>query len=290
MKRLDGKKIAQQIRGYLKKEVKRLKLKPKLAVFSVRPDPEGLSFIKTKEKATCELGGKFELVQYRKPPRFEEFAQRLREIAENPATTGIVIQKPLPAALNTVTLFNYIPTVKEIEGHKYKTPYLPPIGLATLTALKYFYFPGSKINIDNLIVDFDRNQHFFKQLLKRKKIVVVGRGETGGKPIGEVLTKFKINFININSKTPQPENFFREADIIITAVGRKVIKPEVLKRGVVLINIGIHRKDDIWRGDYYEEEIDDIASFYTPTPGGVGPLDIAYLMYNLVTATKLQQK
>ncbi len=297
MKQINGKRLAQQIRTYLKQEVKRQfltkkksRVVPKLVVLSVRATPEGASFIKTKEKATHALGGNFELVSFRRTPRFEEFAGSLREVASNPKVTGIVIQKPLPSQLNTVTLFDYVPIFKEIEGHKHKSPFYPPIGLAVLTVIKYIYSKGDKRNIKNIIVDMDKDMPFFRQLLKRKRIVVVGRGETGGKPLGEVLNRAKVNFININSQTPNPEAFLVEADIIITAVGRKVIKPEYLKKGVVLINIGLRREGDEWKGDYDEDEIKDIASFYTPTPGGVGPLDIAYLMYNLVEATKLQKK
>lgn len=208
MKSLNGKKIAQEIRNYLKKEVKRLGLKPKLVVFSVKPDPEGASFVRMKQKAALEMGGDFELVLYKRTPRFEDFACNLREYAHDPRTTGVVIQKPLPPALSTATLFNYVPTEKEIEGHKHKSPFYPPLGLAVLTALKYFFSPADKRKIENLIVKKDDFKGFFKQAMRRKRVVIVGRGETGGKPIGEVLTCAKINFINVNSKTPQPESFF----------------------------------------------------------------------------------
>lgn len=293
MKKIDGKKLAQQIRDALKKEVKRdlkakKKLIPKLVVFSVNADPEGASFIRMKEKAVKEMGGEFELISYKKTPRFEDFAQNLRRIAEDPKVTGIVIQKPLPAGLNTSTLFDYVPTVKEIEGHKNKTQFYPPIALAALTPLKHLFTTGDKRKIENVVVDLDHDANFFKQILKRKKIVVVGTGETGGKPIGDVLSRLHLNYININSKTPSPESFYREADVIITCVGRKVLKPSDLKPGVILLNIGLRRQNDQWMGDYDEDEVKDIASFYTPTPGGVGPLDIAYLMYNLVKATKMQ--
>ncbi len=293
MKKINGKLLAKQIRAYLKREVKRdliakKKLIPKLVVLSVNPAPEGASFLRMTEKATKELGGEFELITYKTTPRFEDFAQNLRRVADDPKVTGIVIQKPLPAGLSTSTLFDYVPTVKEIEGHKNKTPFYPPIALAALTPLKHLFAMGDKRNIENIIVNLERDQSFFKQVLKRKKIVVVGTGETGGKPIGDVLTKLRLNYININSKTPNADYFYLEADIIITCVGKKVLKASDLKPGVILLNIGIRREKDTWIGDYDEDEIKDIASFYTPTPGGIRPLDIAYLMYNLVKATKMQ--
>ncbi len=77
--------------------------------------------------------------------------------------------------------------------------------------------------------------------------------------------------------------------MIITAVGKKVLTPQMLKKGVILINVGLRRENNKLKGDYDEKEIKDIASFYTPTPGGVGPIDVVYLFKNLVDAAKLQK-
>ncbi|OGK53512.1 hypothetical protein A3H78_04785 [Candidatus Roizmanbacteria bacterium RIFCSPLOWO2_02_FULL_36_11] len=289
MKRFDGKSIALIIRSLLKKQVKVEKLIPKLVVFSVKPDDEGSSFIATKQKATLELGGHFELITYKKTPRFEDFARNIYRITHDDKTTGVVIQKPLPAGLDTSTIYGYVPDIKEIEGHKIKTTYCPPIALAVLTPLKYYFMQNGKLKGPDLIFDMDRDLRELKKIIKKRKIVVIGRGDTGGKPIGEVFTKNKINFIGVNSQTPNPERFYQEADIIMSAVGKKVLMPQTLKKGIILISIGLHRESDQWKGDYLENEIKDIASFYTPTPGGVGPLDIAYLMYNLVQATRSQK-
>jgi len=277
------------IRAYLKKRVLREKLSPKLVVFSVKPDEQGSSFIATKQKATIDLGGHFELITYKRTPRFEDFARNIFRITHDIKTTAVVIQKPLPPALDTSTIYSYVPENKEIEGHKAKTNFCPPIALAALTPLKYRLLAGNKSQAEDLIFDMDKDMRELKKIIKKRKIVVIGRGETGGRPITDFFTKHKINFIGVNSTTPDPERFYQEADIIITAVGKKILTPSVLKHGVILISIGLHRHKDFWQGDYDEVEIKDTASFYTPTPGGVGPLDIAYLMYNLVQATRLQK-
>lgn len=295
--KIDGKKISISILGHLKKEIKSLSLKskktrlrPKLVVFSVKGQPQDISFVRTKEKTIRSIGGDFALFHSTRTPRFEDFANKLKDVAENVQTTSVVIQQPLPSSLSTDSLYNYIPTVKEIEGHKKKSPFYPPIGLAVLTILKYIYKPGSKKKVVELIVDIKKDQAFLKKILKRKKIVLIGRGETGGKPIGHVLSELKINFINTNSKTPNANFFYKDADIIISAVGRRVISGEVLKNGVVLISVGIRQENGQWKGDYDEDSIKNVAGFYTPTPGGIGPLDISYLMYNIVQATKIQAK
>ena len=121
--------------------------------------------------------------------------------------------------------------------------------------------------------------------LKSKKIVIIGKGATAGKPTEESLKKYGLNPIVIDRKTKKVPEILKSADVIVGAVGKKVIQPENLKSGVVLIGIGLHRGEDgKLHGDYDDDEVNQIASFYTPSPGGVGPINLAYLFQNLVKA------
>ncbi len=113
---------------------------------------------------------------------------------------------------------------------------------------------------------------------------------TGGQPIGKTLSEFHINFLNTNSQTYNPEEYYQTADIVITSAGAKVIKLSDLKNGAMLLNVGLRRDNDKLVGDYDEKEIKNIASFYTGTPGGIGPIDVLYLYKNLIDATRLQPK
>lgn len=283
-----GKKIALVIEKVLKKEIKKLgkKRNLKLAVILIGESANQLSFVKIKAKVAKKLGIKFELIHLKKTPSFENFMHIIKEKSQDPKTTGIIIQQPLPAQISTESIYDYIPLKKEIEGHRRKSSFLPPIGLSVLTIFKYIY---SKTKYDaDLMMDIQMQKNIFKKILRNKKVVLVGRGITGGHPIGKALTEARINFININSQTPDPQTYYREADIIITAVGQKIITPDVLKPGVVLVNVGLRREKKKLKGDYDEKEIKNIASFYTPTPGGIGPIDVAYLFKNLIDAAKLQ--
>lgn len=287
--KINGKAIAENILTVLKKKITTFKKsKPKLVVFLVSATPENLAFVKIKQQTVKKIGGLFELIQSGGEPDFEDFANELRVIAHYPQTTGVVIQQPLPASLSTDSLYNYIPQEKEIEGHKNKALFTPPIALAVLTILKFIYQPSNEKDRQNVTVDLKKDGSFFRRVLKRKKIVLIGRGVTGGKPIAHTLTDAKINFINIHSQTPNADFFEKEADIIISAVGKKVIFPENIKPGVMLISVGMRKEGERWKADYDEKEIKNIASFYTPVPGGIGPLDIAYLMHNLVEAEQMQ--
>ncbi len=286
---IDGKRIADFIGTLIEKDLKKKKKKfpPRLVTFLIGSSSDQLSYVKIKSNYAKKLGIKFELIHLKTTPNFERLAHSIKDTSQNPGTTGIIIQQPLPAQLSTDTVYDYISDIKEIEGHKRKTPYHSPIGLAVLTTLKYI-FGDRKLN-NNLLIHFEQDKKFFKKTLRNKKVVLIGRGITGGKPIGKTLTDAKINYIGINSTTPNPEEYIKEADIIITAVGKKVIDPAFLKQGVILINVGLHSEASQLKGDYNVKEIKNIASYYTPTPGGVGPIDIMYLYKNLIDAYKTQK-
>ena len=287
---IDGKKIALFIEKQVKKEVQQLKKKKKkvsLAVFLVGTSPDQLSFVKIKSKVAHRMGIDYKLIHLKTVPNFISFMNSIKQEVNDPAVNGIIIQQPLPAQLSTDSIYDYVSVAKEIEGHRRKAIFYPPVGLAVLTVIKYI-FSGKKID-NRLIVNLNKDKGFFKKFLKNKKVVLVGRGITGGKPIGHVLQEAKINYININSQTINPEEYLKSADIIISAVGKQVIEPAQLKPGVILINVGLRKENGKLKGDYDEKEIKKIASYYTPTPGGVGPIDVLYLYKNLVDAAKLQK-
>ena len=283
---ISGKKLADLMKKELKREVKKLKGKPKLTTFLVGQSAEQISYVKIKKKLAHQLGIDFEFVNLKTVPPFEKFLLRIKEKSIDPQVTGIIIQQPLPAQLSTDSIYNYIAIEKEIEGHRHKTSFYPPLGLAILTILKYIY--NKNLSAQDLFINPSKDRTFFKRMYHNKKIVLIGRGVTGGAPIGKTLTDFRINYINIHSHTPQPESYLKEADVIISAVGKKVLSPEVLKAGVVLINVGLRREGTKLKGDFDEKKIKKIASFYTPTPGGIGPIDVIYLYKNLIDAARLQ--
>ena len=284
---IDGKKIASYLLALLKKERKKIKKPIGLSVFLVGSAPEQLSFVKIKSEMAKALKIDFKLIHLKNTPNFIDFANLLKKEVANKDVSGVIIQQPLPAQLSTNSIYDYIPLIKEIEGHKKKSEFIFPLGLAVMTIIKYIY--DGKRKQDSLFVDLIRDRLLFKKILKSKKIIVIGRGITGGKPIGKTLGDLNINYINTNSSTISPESYYITADLIITAVGKKVIEPAMLKPGVVLINTGVRKENGKLKGDYEEKEIKDIASFYTPTPGGSGPIDVVYLYKNLIDAAKMQK-
>ncbi len=276
--------ISNSLRTKLKKQVSILKKrgKIKLVTVLVGESKEQESFVKIKQTVAKLIGIDFEFKYFKEEPSFTTFISYLKEVSSAKETSGIIVQQPLPTRLQTDTIYNFIPPDKEIEGHHPKSKSLPPLGLAVLTALKYIYL-DNKVS-DKLFVNMDHDKNNFKNVLKNKKIVLVGRGMTAGLPIGKTLSTFKINYINISSSTFDPAQYYKDADVIITAVGKKIITPELLKPGVILLNVGVHHLSGKLLGDYDEKDIKSIASYYTTTPKGLGPIDVLYLYKNLLDA------
>ena len=290
---IDGKALSKDILLYLKHEiaqqVKIGNIPPRLVIFSVKPGSATQAFMRNKRKAAQEIGAEFELILYKRPPRFENFMKHISKVSHRSDVHGVIIQEPLPATLTTATLVDYIPLGKEIEGFRNKSPFFHPIGLATLTAIKQTFGVAGSHNIDDILFDMDKDMLFLKNVLRRKKVVLIGRGKTGGAPIGKLLQQARISHINLNSKTiTTAESFISQADIVISAVGKKVLEPHMLKPGAAVYSVGMHRENGVWKGDYDDDEIKDTVLAYIPTPGGIGPLNVAYLMYNLVKAWKIQ--
>lgn len=131
----------------------------------------------------------------------------------------------------------------------------------------------------------------FTTWLKSKKISVIGKGQTAGHPIIELLTKYGIPPDVIDSKTTNRKELLKSSDIIVSAVGKRILSSKDIKRGVILIGVGLFSDGDgKLKGDYDDSDVENIASFYSPTPGGVGPLNVACLLENLITATIKQNK
>lgn len=290
---IDGKKLSQQIVTKLKDDINEGLnngwKRPRLVIFTVQPTSEVQSFIKSKQMMAERIGADVKVISYKNPPRFEDFANRVAVVAQKPTTHGIIIQLPLPAALSTMTILDYIPLEKEIEGFKKKSPFEHPVGLAVLTLLKKVFASPDEDSADSIMIS-KKDVQSFKTIFKRKKVVLLGRGPTGGQPIGNTLTKHKINYINLNSKTTTADMFIEQADVIISAVGKEVVNPDLVKNGSVLISVGTRKEGKHWKGDFDEKAIAEKALAYSPTPGGVGPLNVAYLFANLIQAWTIQNE
>lgn len=275
--KIDGKKIADEILNNLKTKVRDLKKKniaPHLAIIIVGNDPASASYIKQKELKAKEIGITTTIIRLLDNVSEDKLLEAIEQLNNDGNTHGIIVQQPLPQNINIKNVTRAIDPKKDVDGFHPNSHFQMPIAMSVLKILEEVY-----VAIPNI-------QSRFADWLKSKNIVVIGKGKTGGKPIIQMLGNMKIPFALIDSKTKKPEALIKTADILISAVGKEnVIKSKMIRRGVVLIGIGISReKSAKVMGDYDQNEIGNIASFYTPTPGGIGPVNVAMLLRNTATA------
>lgn len=263
--RIDGNAIADGILESLRPKVSALKqngVTPTLAVIQIGDDPGSTAYIRQKQKSAEQIGAKLILSHQSSTVSYQQLQKIIEEYNNNPSIHGIIVQRPLPEGLRTEGI---LPS-KDVDGFLPDSPYDVPVAMAVQKILDEV-FPTSSV-------------------FSHKSVVVLGRGETAGKPIAEALIKRGCNVIIVHSRTSNPDDAIRVADIVISCVGKpNIVRRDNIKRGAILISVGLSRDNEgKLRGDYEEDEVKDVAFFFTPTPGGVGPANVAYLMANLVKA------
>lgn len=280
--KIDGRALAQSILDELKVKVDELKkrnITPHLAVVLIGNDSSSLSFIKQKKKAADHIGAKFTLHHFANVPPVNEVMPLLQNLSNDRHVHALIVQRPVPIPFIADELIQLVLPAKDVDGFHPQSPFLAPVAHAVWKIVGLVYREQTKVQ---LLGDFDKN---FITWLSSKKLVLLGRGETAGKPIANSFKKHAVPFIQLHSQSTSPENALKEADIIVSAVGiPRTVIADHLKPGVVLVSVGFQMVNGKLKGDYEENNIESIASFYTPTPGGVGPVNVACLMQNVITA------
>lgn len=277
--KLSGKDIAQKVYDSLRNRVEELQKKgiiPHLVVFLIGENPASVAYVRQKKLKGEDIGCKITVLNLPESVTTEELEKQITELNEDPSVHGILIQRPVPDHVDIDKLELLTNPQKDIDGFHPDAPYTFPIPLAVMKILEEVH-------------QVEQEGDFIKWL-QSKNIVVIGKGPTGGGPIINEFTKQTIPHQLIDSRTQNGEELLKNADIVISAVGKEnVVKGEQLKQGVILIGVGILRgADGKLHGDYGEEDVDAVAGYYTTTPGGVGPVNVAMLISNLLTATEKQ--
>ena len=275
--KIDGRLIADKILQNLKFEIEQIppiQPKPKLVIILVGDNPASLSFIRQKTQIGQKLGVAVVLKKYPSLVNVRKLTAELTILANDPLNHGIIIQRPLPLQFDVQKLNSLIPPVKDVDGFLENSAHLSPVGLAVLEILKTVY---SKLKKRNKFITW----------AKQQKIVLLGFGQTAGKPINKTLTVYGITPEIITSQTPHRAQILKSAEIVISVVGKPyILKANEIKPGIMVLGVGLSYVNGKAVGDYDAEQIDRVAKFYTPTPGGVGPVNVACLFRNLISAYK----
>jgi len=281
--KIDGKVIAHDIKEELKKQVFRLRRKniiPHLAVILVGNDPSSLIYIKQKKKLGEEIGVKISIYNLECTINKKKLANLVNKLNKDKTTNGIIIQRPVPFPIEKEELDRLVTPRKDVDGFHPDSPFTPPVAAAVIRILTWVYS-----NYHATVCGNYSTQNF-NIWLKKQKILVIGRGETAGRPIAEFLRKNQIKFIVAHSQTTNIKQLCLSSGIIISAVGKpNIVRPDMVTAKTILIGVGLHPEEDKLQTDYNQEEIAGKVAFYTPVPGGVGPVNVACLFENLIKAS-----
>jgi methylenetetrahydrofolate dehydrogenase (NADP+) / methenyltetrahydrofolate cyclohydrolase len=279
---LDGKKIAQDIRNELKADIDKLKASgksiPGLVAILVGNHPASESYVKGKAKACEEIGMLAKTEKYPADMKESELLQLIESYNNNKKYHGILVQLPLPKHIDEDKVIEAISPQKDVDGFH-------PISVGNLVIGKPAFRSCTPAGIQELLIRY-------KIETKGKHLVVLGRSNIVGKPIANIMLQkkeFANSIVTIcHSAAPDVSYYTKQADILIVAMGSpKFVKADMVKDGVVVIDVGINRVEDKsaakgYRlvGDVDYDEVSKKASYITPVPGGVGPMTIAMLLKN----------
>ncbi len=277
---IDGKKVAAAIREGVKTEVARLRGKgiiPKLAVVLVGEDPASVLYSRTIEKSCGKVDVDFELFALPETAREEEVVALLERLNRDSEVKGILVELPLPKGFNQQRVMETVSPLKDVDG-------VHPINRGYILSNSEGLFPTTPMGCIEIML---RNGIE----ISGKHAVLVGRGESVGKPLIFMMLNQNATVTVCHTRTGNLAYHTRQADILIAAAGRAgMITVDMVKPGAIVIDAGINETDDGGIcGDVDFKEVVKIAAAVSPVPGGVGSMTTALIHKNLLKAIKLQQ-
>lgn len=267
---LDGKMLRDKIFESLKAKLDKMQQKPTLAVILVGENPASQIYVRNKKKTAEKLGINSLSIEYPSDISEEELLNKIKELNSDEKVTAILVQLPLPAHINKNRIIDAILPQKDVDG-------LTTYNLGKLfSGEEPYVYPCTPKGILLLLDEYNIK-------LEGKNIVVVGRSNLVGKPVAQMLLKRNATVTMCHSHTKNLSEITKTADIIVSAVGKKVIGEKMLKSDCVVIDVGIFRDENgKISGDVDFENVSKTAAYISPVPGGVGPMTIASLMLNTV--------
>ena len=280
---IDGKAIAQEMQDEMKGDVEKLVEKgvtPCLEVILIGENPASKVYVRNKERACERIGILSETHRLSEDTSEEEILRLIDEFNNDPKVHGILVQLPLPDHVNEEAILNAIDPEKDVDGFH-------PVNVGKMVIGAPGFLPCTPHGIQKLLVRSGIET-------KGKHVVIVGRSNIVGKPVANILLQKKegANAVVtvVHTAAPDMSIYTKQADILIVATGRpELFTADMVKDGVVVIDVGINRVDDPTRergyrltGDVDFEGVSKKASYITPVPGGVGPMTITMLLSNTI--------
>lgn len=274
---LDGKAFANKIVEELKEKTKNLQKKPKLAVIVAGDNPASLIYVRNKQIKAEEIGFESLVIPFPGDVSEDNLLEHIYILNEDDNVNAIMVQLPLPSHINKKRILEAVNPVKDADGF---TAYN-----AGRLALGYDCYarPCTPKGIIKLLDEY-------KIDIEGKNVVIAGRSLIVGKPLSFLFEQRNATVTLVHSKTKNPSEITRNADILVSAVGKPgFITEDKVKEGVIIVDVGINRTETGITGDVDFEAVKQKASYITPVPGGIGPVTVAMLMENTFELYELQR-
>jgi len=276
---LDGKKIADQLTEIVKRDVAKFEaarsIKPGLTVIIVGENPASKVYVNRKHKACEELGIASEVVRLPETTSEEQLLQEIDRLNGDNRVHGILVQLPLPKHINSELVLERISPLKDVDGFH-------PVNVGNLTIGKEGLVPCTPYGVIKML-------EISGISVEGKRAVVLGRSNIVGKPMTMLLMSRNATVTVCHSRTKDLAAVCREGDILVAAIGKpEFVTKDMVKPGAIVIDVGINRVGDKLVGDVKFDEVQEVAGYITPVPGGVGPLTIGMLLHNTLKAAELQ--
>lgn len=277
---ISGKELAKNLRLSLGEEVKQFisetRVKPHLVVVLVGDNPASLSYVRGKQKGCEEVNMESTLIHLKEDTTEDELLERIGQLNADPLVHGILVQLPLPKQINETKVINRIEVLKDVDGFH-------PINVGKMMIGEDCLMPCTPVGVIEMIKSTGVD-------ISGKNAVVLGRSNIVGKPVAQLLLRENATVTICHSKTKNINKIARDADILVSAMGRPLsVSKDMVKEGAIVIDVGTTRMDDgKIHGDVQFTEVQEVASYITPVPGGVGPMTITMLLFNTLKAARLQ--
>ncbi len=277
--KIDGKALARKVYDDLSERVEELKtmgITPQLVVILIGEDPGSVSYVKQKELHAEKIGVKLKVMKLPTTVTTEQLKELVTLYNTDSLIHGVIIQRPVPEQIETADLDRLVTPEKDVDGFHPNSDFAAPVALAVERILRDIHI-------------IEKIEGSFEDWLLSRDVVIMGKGLTAGGPIINHFHNRSTQVTVIDSQTEEPVDILNEADIIITAVGKEQVLPnDAVLRDKILIGVGLHTEEGKLVGDYRDDDVQDTVAYYTPTPGGVGPLNVAMLLGNVVRAAEEQ--
>lgn len=284
MQVLDGKSLSLREKERIAKEAAELDFQVGLTVILVGEDPASKIYVSSKEKSAVKVGFNSEVIRLPKETSEEELIQLIKKLNVDPTVHGLLVQMPVPKHIREDAVIEAIDPMKDVDCFH-------PYNFGRLFAGVPVVEPCTPKGMMRILDDY-------KVDVEGKNALVIGRSNIVGKPIAAMLMQKNATVTIAHSRTKNLEELIGRADILVTAIGKpEFVRGNMVKEGVVVLDVGINRVEDASRekgyrvtGDVNYEEVSQKASAITPVPGGVGPMTIAMLLQNTLTLAKLSRE